>query len=262
MAPQTAQASATIEVYSPQRQGVGAFDGGKITEIKPIDFPGGTSQGKRLGPLFYWAWASAKGDGVIGMHPHKGFEIISYVLDGEIGHSDTLGHRNRIGAGGAQVMQTGAGISHQEEMYGQRTEFFQIWFEPDLRQAVTRPPQYGQYIHEEFDQDVSDGLRVKAIIGPGAPVQLVAPVRMADVEVDPGKSYRHDFKAGQALAAMTVSGRGVWTAGAETATVQAKDYTVLTALEDTNVELKANEAGPLRVVWVETPLEVDYPLYR
>ena len=53
-------------VYTTDRQGTGAFDGGKITEIKPIDFPGGTSEAARIGPLFYWAWASSSGEGVIG----------------------------------------------------------------------------------------------------------------------------------------------------------------------------------------------------
>ena len=103
-----------IKIYSPEQQGSGAFDGGKITEIKPIDFPGGTSQAKRIGPLFYWAWASANGDGVIGMHPHKGFEIMSYVLRGELGHTDSMSGSRRVGTGGVQVMQTGSGIFHQE----------------------------------------------------------------------------------------------------------------------------------------------------
>ena len=44
---------AKIKIYTPNQQGAGAFDGGKITEIKPIDFPGGTSMAKRIGPLFY-----------------------------------------------------------------------------------------------------------------------------------------------------------------------------------------------------------------
>jgi len=113
--------SAKITIYPPDRQGTGAFDSGKITEIKLIDFPGGTSAAKRIRPLFYWAWASAKGDGVIGLHPHQGFEIMSYVIAGEIGHSDTLGTESRVGVGSAQVMQTGSGVYHQEEMFGERT---------------------------------------------------------------------------------------------------------------------------------------------
>ena len=111
------------KLYKTAQQGSGEFDNGKITETKPIDFPQGTGEGKRIGPLFYWAWASAKGDGVIGMHPHQAFEIISYCLEGTIGHSDSKGNNTRVNAGGAQVIKAGSGIYHQEEMHGDKTGY-------------------------------------------------------------------------------------------------------------------------------------------
>ena len=63
--------STTMTVYPPERQGSGAFDGGRITEIKPIPFPQESGGSRRIGPLLYWAWATAHGDGVIGMHPTR-----------------------------------------------------------------------------------------------------------------------------------------------------------------------------------------------
>ena len=53
-----------ISIYPVDKQGRGEFDGGRITEIKPIGFPGDGSQAKRIGPLLYWAWASSKLNGV------------------------------------------------------------------------------------------------------------------------------------------------------------------------------------------------------
>ena len=50
-------------IYGPTLQAVGAFDGGKITEQKPIGFSGEGSVVKRLGPLFYWAWGAFQGGG-------------------------------------------------------------------------------------------------------------------------------------------------------------------------------------------------------
>ncbi|MDN4593273.1 hypothetical protein [Polycladomyces subterraneus] len=70
------------EVYTPDQQGTGAFDGGKITEQKPIGFPHEFSAVKRVGPLFYWSWFYAKEEGMIGAHPHQGFEIVTYVIQG------------------------------------------------------------------------------------------------------------------------------------------------------------------------------------
>ena len=151
--------SLKLSVWTPDQLGVGAFDGGKITEIKPIPFPRESGGSNRIGPLFYWAWASANGDGVIGLHPHQGFEIISYVMEGTVGHTDTAGNNRRVSAGGIQAMQTGSGISHQEEMHGERTEFFQIWFEPNMQEALRERPRYldfedSQIPREELDSGV------------------------------------------------------------------------------------------------------------
>lgn len=194
--------------YAPAQQGSGAFDNGKITEIKPIDFPGGTSQAKRIGPLFYWAWASANGDGVIGMHPHRAFEIMSYVLKGEIGHTDSLGNRSRVGEGGAQVMQTGSGVMHQEEMYGERTEFFQIWFEPDLQKSVKKQPTYNEFRHQDFPAIEQNGVTVKTVLGEESLIILDAQVKMEDVIIRPGSRFQRKLPAGQSLAVVTITGTG------------------------------------------------------
>ncbi len=79
-----------IMVYPPSMQGTGAFDGGKITERKPVGFPGEGSVVKGVGPLFYWSWAFSKHEGYIGLHPHQGFEIMTYVIQGKAEHGDTL----------------------------------------------------------------------------------------------------------------------------------------------------------------------------
>jgi redox-sensitive bicupin YhaK (pirin superfamily) len=254
----------TIKVYTPERQGTGSFDGGKITEIKPIDFPGGTSRAARIGPLFYWAWASANGEGVIGMHPHRGFEIMSYVLEGELGHTDTLTGSRRVGAGGAQVMQTGSGVQHQEEMFGERTEFFQIWFEPNLREALRKKPTYNDYSDQDFPVAEKDGTRVKTVIGEDAPISLVAPVRMYDVTVQGGAIYRRSLAAGNCLAVVAVSGQGKWAADDPANEVAFKEeyFCLFEAAESGMVAVLPDSPGPLRLVMIEVPKRVDYPLYE
>ncbi len=253
----------SITVYPPARQGRGAFDGGRITEFKPIGFPGDGAEVKRVGPLFYWAWASAHAPSKIALHPHKAFEIMSYVLEGEIGHYDTLGTRSRVRQGGAQVMQTGSGVMHEEEMSEAGTEFFQIWFEPYLQEAVRRPPTYAEHHHDAFPIEENDGVTIKTIIGDGAPISLVAEVTMHDVTVAPGASYRRTLAAGQSLAAVAIDGAGTWRAGdnSETASVTTRDFTVVRAVEDAEITVTATGAGPLRLAIVEVPSEVAYPLY-
>lgn len=251
-----------ITVYPPARQGRGAFDGGRITEFKPIGFPGDGVAVKRVGPLFYWAWATAHAPAKIGLHPHKAFEIMSYVLEGEIGHYDTLGTRSRVSRGGAQVMQTGSGVMHEEEMSAAGTDFFQIWFEPYLQEAVRRPPTYAEHHHDAFPVDERDGVRVKTVIGEGAPVTLVTEATMHDVTIAPGASYRRRLAAGQSLAAVAVRGAGTWHADdAEPVAVAAQDFTVVRADADAFVTATAAPAEALRLVLIEVPSAVDYPLY-
>ena len=198
-----------IKIYPPEAQGVGQFDGGRITEIKPIGFPGEKPEVRHTGPLFYWAWATAKGYGKIALHPHQAFEIMSYAIEGEIGHYDTLGTKSRVKAGGAQVMQTGSGVSHEEETVADHNEFFQIWFEPNLREAIAKTPTYREFAHEDFPVETRDGVTVKQVIGKGAPVTIEAEAVMQDILIEPGHSYRRDLAADRTLAMMVIDGKGV-----------------------------------------------------
>ena len=250
----------SITVYPEAEQGSGAFDGGKITEIKPIPFPQESGGSRRIGPLLYWAWATAHGDGVIGMHPHQGFEIMSYVFEGSVGHTDSAGNSSRVSAGGAQVMQTGSGISHQEEMHGERTDFFQIWFEPDLRQSLRKQPVYGDFEDSDFPHREEDGVRIKQVIGGDGPVLIDAPVQVEDIHLAPGASHSLRLPAHHALASVVVAGSGRWGGdGLETLQeVSARDFAVLKTGEEVDVTLCSDDG--LRVVNVITPLRVDYPL--
>ena len=49
-----------------------------------------------------------------GLHPHKNMEIVTYILDGILTHSDNLGNKEEIKTGEVQVMSAGSGITHSE----------------------------------------------------------------------------------------------------------------------------------------------------
>ncbi len=64
-------------------------------------------------------------------HTHANMEIITYVRDGAVTHSDSLGNGGRIAAGDVQVMSAGTGIKHAEfNLEPQTTRLFQIWIKP------------------------------------------------------------------------------------------------------------------------------------
>jgi quercetin 2,3-dioxygenase len=78
-------------------------------------------------------------------HPHRGFETVTYVLEGEMEHEDSAGHRGRLGAGDVQWMTAGRGIVHSEmpsramRQRGGRMHGFQIWVNLPARDKLTAP---------------------------------------------------------------------------------------------------------------------------
>ncbi|MFF0829574.1 pirin family protein [Brevibacillus sp. NPDC003359] len=254
-----------IRVYTQNEQAKGHFGDGEIVESKPIGFPHEGSVVKRVGPLFYWAWAKTLKTFEIPLHPHSGFEILSYVLTGTVGHRDTLGNIQEVSTGGAQIMQTGSGAYHAEE-FDKDTEMFQIWFEPHLAQTTKQPPTYYQYDHEEFPSEEVDGVQIKHIIGSSAPIQLVTDSLMSDITIPSGKSYEKELPAGYAHAVVVVEGNG---SVAEKATISESpapatkgDFVVLSSEESSTAIYQASTNAPLRLVLIQVPTEVDYPLYR
>ncbi|RJX38596.1 pirin [Paenibacillus pinisoli] len=252
-------------VYGPALQAIGAFDGGTITEQKPIAFSGEGSAIKRVGPLFYWAWAKSAVEGRIPLHPHQAFEIMTYVISGQAQHGDTLGTRSTVGPGGVQLMQTGSGVSHEERFIGPDMEGFQIWFEPHIDKALQMKPTYNQYEHEQFPEQSGDGYLKKTIIGGDSPVSITVDAQMWDVIVDAGKEYRHPATGGRALTALAIRGGGTWLEGegeGRTSTpFKPRDFIVARADDDHEITIKAGEEEPLRLILIDVPPAVDYPLY-
>jgi len=253
-----------IKVYPPEAQGVGQFDGGRITEIKPIGFPGEGPDIQNTGPLFYWAWATAKGYGKIGLHPHKAFEIMSYALQGEIGHYDTLGNRSRVKTGGAQVMQTGSGVSHEEETIGDHTEFFQIWFEPNLKETIGQPPTYREIKDDDFPTKTREGVTVKQVIGNGSPVTILAEAAMQDIIIQPGHSYRREISANRTLALVVIDGKGrlVDEATMSKHYLEPKYFAVVHSEDEGAISIQTEGDSTLRIALIEVPAQVNYPLYK
>ena len=101
-------------------------------------------------------------------HPHRGIETITYVLEGEVEHSDSLGNSGTLGAGSVQWMTAGSGILHQEMPRGNdrgQMHGFQLWGNLPSHQKMTAPRYQdiaGADIPEVID---NDGTKVRVITG-------------------------------------------------------------------------------------------------
>jgi quercetin 2,3-dioxygenase len=248
-----------IKIIKPQDQAIGQFDGGKLTEQKPIGFSGEGSLINRLGPLFYWAWVKSEETSEIGFHPHQGFEILTYFIKGSGRHQDTLGTDSEVGAGGVQMMQTGSGVQHAESIL-EPTELFQIWLEPYLSEAIKQTPTYAKYEHQEFPITSENGVIVKTVLGDQSPVHLVTDAQIYDVEIRNGATYTHALAPNRTLAGLAIRGDGRMVDELETS-FKHKDFIILQSEkeEPVTVQFKGEE---LQMLFIEIPTEVEYPLYN
>jgi quercetin 2,3-dioxygenase len=75
------------------------------------------------------------------MHPHRGIETVTYMLDGSVAHADSLGNSGLIGAGDVQWMTAGSGILHEEmpKVGPRRLDGFQVWVNLPAKLKMTRP---------------------------------------------------------------------------------------------------------------------------
>lgn len=164
-----------VRIIPKEQQAHGAFNGGEIVENKPIGFPQDHSSVRPYSSLFYWAHARAVTDSTIGLHPHQGFEICSFVLKGEIRHFDTkLNDWRPLSAGDVQIIRAGNGISHSEWM-GRDGEMFQIWFDPNLRKTLSQPASYDDYRAADLPVRNHENTRVITIAGEGSPMSMDTP---------------------------------------------------------------------------------------
>ncbi len=128
-------------------------------------------------------------------HPHRGIETITYVLAGNVEHSDSLGNNGSLGAGDVQWMTAGRGILHQEMPHGDmngRMHGFQLWANLPSSMKMTAPRYQDVNAKEIPVVTDDDGTIVKIICGDfwgkKGPVDgIAADPRYLDVFVPPGK---------------------------------------------------------------------------
>jgi len=101
------------------------------------------------------------------MHPHRGIETVTYMLEGSVNHRDSLGNSGLIGPGDVQWMTAGGGIMHEElprrgpggAIYG-----FQLWVNLPAKLKMS-PPRYQEIRSEEIPVLEEDGARIRIVAG-------------------------------------------------------------------------------------------------
>jgi hypothetical protein len=137
------------------------------------------------------------------MHPHRDMEIVSYVIDGELTHGDSMGNKNTISRGHIQYMSAGTGIFHSEHNLGLKTSrFLQIWIKPNQKGLN---PQYGDYKYE-WDLRKNKLLHLVSSQEGGAPVRLSADANFHALELDKGLEMEFNVKSDRQAYVVQIEG--------------------------------------------------------
>jgi redox-sensitive bicupin YhaK (pirin superfamily) len=126
---------------------------------------------RRLDPfLMLDAFGTDNPDDYIGGfpdHPHRGFETVTYMIDGQMRHRDSAGHEGLLSNGGVQWMTAGRGVIHSElpEQKDGRMEGFQLWLNLPAKDKM-RAPWYRDIQRAEIPEfATADGVDVRVIAG-------------------------------------------------------------------------------------------------
>lgn len=195
-----------------------------VTPIETSDGAGvrikraiGTQTLDRLDPfLLLDLFGSDKGaDYIAGFpdHPHRGFETVTYMLHGKMGHGDHMGNKGLLESGGAQWMTAGKGIIHSEmpEQTDGLMKGFQIWVNlPASHKMIA--PRYQDLAPEEIPTQTLDGVGTLKVIA-GTAFETTGPVSeiitnplFIDLALDPMATIDIPIPQGQTAFAFVFEG--------------------------------------------------------
>ncbi len=171
----------------------------------------GSGEGTRLDPfLMLDEFSSENPDDYLAgfpSHPHRGFETVTYILDGHMRHEDHLGNQGDLKSGGVQWMTAGRGIIHSEmpQQEEGRMRGFQLWINLPAKEKM-KPAGYRDIQPEEIpNHALAGGGRAKVIAGSlhadgqtvtGPIDKLATEPLYLDVELPAKRSFSHPLASG------------------------------------------------------------------
>ena len=149
------------------------------------------------------------------MHPHRGLETVTYILDGSVNHRDSLGNSGVIGPGDVQWMTSGRGILHEEmprrgesgNIYG-----FQLWVNLPAAQKMSQP-RYQEVNSSTIPIIEKNGVTVRLVAGEldgirGPVTEIAAAPLYMDVKLTPASRFIYPIPSGHTVLAYVFEGTG------------------------------------------------------
>lgn len=151
-----------------------------------------------------------------GPHPHRGFETVTFILEGDILHKDSSGHESVIKAGGIQWMTAGAGLIHAEvsssefKKTGGPLEILQLWVNLPAKYKMVAPRYIGLQANEIPAAELALGVMAHAVSGEwgraAGAVQPLADVALAWLDFAEGATVTLPIAASRSIFCYVVRG--------------------------------------------------------
>ena len=161
-------------------------------------------------------------------HPHRGFETVTYVLEGRMEHKDSQGNSGKLGPGDVQWMTAGAGVVHSEmperEFWekGGRMHGFQLWVNLPRKDKMIKPryqeiPSAGIPIAKSDDGRVAVKVIAGEALGTHAVIETRTPILYLHFTLEPGAEMTQPVPADYNVFAYVTGGRGLFGADRQVA---------------------------------------------
>ena len=151
------------------------------------------------------------------MHPHRGIETVTYMIQGVVNHKDSLGNAGSISSGDVQWMTSGGGIMHEEMPQPGQDEMigFQLWVNLPARLKMGQPRYQNIFADQIPRVTRADGVKILVIAGEvdavrGPVTEIEADPIYLDITVGQNSEFQHPVKKGHTAFAYVFEGRGLF----------------------------------------------------
>ena len=198
-------------------------------------------------------------------HPHRGFETVTYMLDGRMRHKDNHGNEGVLVPGAVQWMTAGRGIVHSEmpEQTEGKMRGFQLWLNLPARDKMTEP-NYQEFGPDKLPVVERAGVNVKVIAGQVD--GTVGPVRQPatdptylDLRIDAGAAFTLPLPVGHSAFIYVYEGSAAVGTGRDAAVIEAQELAVLG--DGSEVRLEGRAARTRAILVAGRPLREPVARY-
>ncbi|CAI0452196.1 unnamed protein product [Linum tenue] len=212
----------------------------------------GRSELRSLDPFLMLDEFSVSAPGGFPDHPHRGFETVTYMLEGSFTHQDFAGHNGTIQTGDVQWMTAGRGIIHSEMPAGQGVQRgLQLWINLSSEYKMIEPG-YQELLSSDIKTAENDGVEVRIIAGESmgveSPVYTRTPTMYLDFTMQPRTQFHQPIPETWNAFIYIIEGEGVF--GVPNSSPIAAHHTVVLGPGEGMSAWNRSSSKPLRFVLI------------